>query len=211
MRQIDKTEILSTRYKQWLDKHNRDNVPHPTQSRTYYYDVVMNLLYCQKGVCAYTEMIICNPGLLNEKQWKGGKYNGNKENLGSLEHFDSTLKQDKFWEWDNLFVIHSKINVIKSNRQVDYILKPDSPGYNPMKLLEYDFETHLFIPHTDIPDNKKRQRIKQMIDVLQLNHSAVIYERKTFLTRVSFSISNQRSFEIDRFFTAYQMSKNHLQ
>jgi hypothetical protein len=55
MRKIDKTKILSVHYKKWLDQVSRDNVKHPQRS-TYYDDVVMNLLHCQKGACAYTEI-----------------------------------------------------------------------------------------------------------------------------------------------------------
>ena len=206
MRKIDKTRILSTAYKKWLDKHDREEVKHPGTG-TYYYDVVMNLLYCQKGVCAYTEMALCSPELYSENKWKNGRYILEKpEHLGELDHFDPQLKTDKYWEWENLFVIESKINKRKGAKGVDNILKPDSPGYDPMVLLEYDVESHVFYPHIGIEDEELKKRIERMIDVLQLNFDFVRRERRKFLKKVFEFSEIGRSIEIDRFFTAYQMS-----
>jgi hypothetical protein len=206
MRKIDKTKILASQYKKWLDRLNRDKIKHPTQDRTYYNDVMMNLLHCQKGVCAYTEMIICNPELLKEENWENGKYKSKKvDRLGSLDHFDPRLKKDKYWEWDNLFAISLDINVKKGTKEVDDILKPDSPRYNPFKLLEYNAITHLFGPHRGIEDRDLRERIKRMIKVLQLNHNTVCYHRKTFFYRIAWNGNVNKQTEIDRFFTAYQM------
>ena len=207
MRRIDKTKILSSKYKEWLDKLDRDKVKHPPHSRTYYTDVVMNLLHCQKGVCAYTEMFLCNPGLLSEDKWENGRYAKKKtEHFGELEHFDPKLKEKKFWEWDNLFVIHSDINRLKRDKDVDDIPKPDSPGYDPDKLLEYDDDTHIFIPHTGIKNKTERQRIGRMIDVLQLNHDTVRCEREIFLKKVAEHRQVNRTIDIDRFFTACRMA-----
>ena len=207
MRKIDKTKILSTQYKKWVDRLNRDKVKHPDQNRTYYNDVMMNLLHCQKGVCAYTEMIICNPELLSEENWKNGGYKYKKvERLGSLEHFDPRLKKDKYWEWDNLFAISLDINVKKGAKEVDDILKPDSPQYDPFKLLEYNARTHLFVPHRDIEVRDLRERIKRMLKVLQVNHNTVCYHRKTFFNRIAWHGNVDMQPKIDRFFTAYQMA-----
>lgn len=205
MRKIDKAKILSTQYKKWVDRLNRDHVKHP-ENRTYYNDVMMNLLHCQKGVCAYTEMIICNPELLNEENWENGRYKSQKvDRLGSLEHFDPKLKKDKYWEWDNLFAISLDINVKKGAKEVDDILKPDSPQYDPFKLLEYNSRTHLFGPHRGIEDKDLRKRIKRMIKVLHVNHDTVRYHRETFFNRIAWHGNVSRQTEIDRFFTAYQM------
>jgi len=206
MRRIDKTKILSSKYKEWLDKLDRDKVKHP-HSRTYYNDVVMNLLHCQKGVCAYTEMFLCNSGLLSEDKWKNGRYAEKKtEHFGELEHFDPKLKANRFWEWDNLFVIHSDINRLKRDKDIDDIPKPDSPGYDPDKLLEYDDDTHLFVPHTDIKNETERRHIERMIDVLQLNHNTVRCEREIFLKKVGEYREVNRTVNIDRFFTACRMA-----
>lgn len=207
MRKIDKTRILSTQYKKWLDRKNQDKTKkHPAKNRYYYNDVVMNLLHCQKGVCAYTEMLVCNPELLTEDKWENGRYKSQKvERLGSLEHFDPLLKEDKYWEWDNLLVISLDINVKKQDKEVDDILKPDTPQYDPFKLLEYNAQTHLFIPHRDIEDNSIRERIKKMIKVLHINHDTVCYKRKTFFYRLAWEDKVDMLPVIDHFFTAYQM------
>ncbi|MCU0289599.1 MAG: hypothetical protein MUF15_24800 [Acidobacteria bacterium] len=205
MRKIDKTRIISTQYKNWLDQLNHDNVKHPSQSDKYYDDVLMSLLHCQKGVCAYTEMIICNPALLSEDKWENGRYKCKSERFGSLEHFDPKLKEDKYWDWDNLFVVSLDINVKKGDKEVDDILKPDTPQYDPFKLLEYNEQTHLFVPHRDIEDNTLRERIKKMIKVLHINHDTVCYKRKTFFYQITWQNNVDRSIIIDRFFTAYHM------
>jgi hypothetical protein len=207
MKRIDKTKIFSTRYKKWLDQLNRDKLIHPNQSKTYYNDVMMNLLYCQKGVCAYTEMIICNPELLKKENWKNGRYKSEKvERFGSLDHFDPQLKKEKFWEWNNLFAVSLDINVKKGDQEVDDILKPDSPHYDPYKLLEYNTQTHRFLPHRDIDDKDLINRIKRMLKVLQVNHDTVCYHRKTFFNRIAWHGKVDRHPGIDCFFTAYQMA-----
>ena len=143
MRHIDKTKILATKYKEWVNKLNNSGEKHPENSQ-YYIDVVMNLLYCQLGVCAYTEIELCDPCHIEIEKWQDGRYialekmvdmNGNitysdtksktVETFGTLEHFNPKLKGKKSWDWDNLFVIHSKINTAKGAREVDNILKPD--------------------------------------------------------------------------------------
>lgn len=208
MRKINKTEILSVEYKKWVDKLNRDKMKHPLHNRTYYDDVVMNLLHCQKGVCAYTEMLLCNPRLLTRDNWKNGRYKTiHPDHFGDLEHFDPRLKKERFWDWGNLFVIHSNINRLKGDKEVDEILKPDSPGYDPKELLEYDEDTHVFTPHTDIEDEDDVERIWRMIEVLQINHDTVRHERETFLKKAFKSCELGQSVEIDRFFTAYEMAK----
>lgn len=122
MQKIDKNydEILSTKYKTWVDNLEKQGKKHP-ESRTYYDDVVMDLFRCQKGVCAYTEMFICPSSLYDKANWKDGKYEISDEaefkrtdHLGDLEHFNPDLKTNQYWLWDNFFMIHSKINSLKS-------------------------------------------------------------------------------------------------
>ncbi|MCP4156160.1 MAG: hypothetical protein GY757_51040 [bacterium] len=180
---------------------------HPPDSRKYRVDVIMNLLYCQKGVCAYTEMLIIDPSSWSKDSWLNGRYKEKKvEELGSLEHFDPALKKKKFWDWDNLFFIHPKINVIKRNNEVDYILKPDLQGYDPFELLEYNLYTHLFGPRTGLRDKGKKKRIEAMIALLQLNHRTVCYDRRTFITELLCKLGVGREYKIDRYFTASEMA-----
>jgi hypothetical protein len=206
MRKIDKTRILSRTYKGWVDKLNRDKVVHPQKNNTYYYDVFMNLLYCQKGVCAYTEMFLCSDHLLDENNWENGRYNSKKPGfLGELDHFDHQLKAGKYWEWDNLFVVLEKVNRRKGTKEVDKIFKPDTPGYDPMVFLEYNEKYDIFIPHKGIKDEIKKECIQRMIEVLQLNFDPIRRERRRFLKAVLKSQNMNDPIRIDRFFTAYQM------
>ena len=184
--------------------HSKEKHPH---SRKYYFDVVMNLLHCQDGVCAYTEEFLCNPKLLSEDKWANGRYKIKKpRRYGQLDHFNPKLKEDKCWEWDNLFVIHSDINRDKWAKEVDDILKPDSPEYDPWKLLEYDESLNVFFPHSGLDDESVRERISRMIEVLQLNHDTVRCKREIFLIEVFERRELGREIKIHQFFTAYQMA-----
>ncbi len=81
MRRIDKTEILSTQYKKWVDNLDGLQEEHPPDSRKYRVDVIMNLLYCQKGVCAYTEMLIIDPSSWSKDSWLNGRYKEKERNM----------------------------------------------------------------------------------------------------------------------------------
>jgi len=206
MRKIDKTKILSVKYKEWVDKLSHDDKEHPRHS-AYYDDIVMNLLHCQKGVCAYTEMPLCNTGLLSKNNWKNGRYvHKSPEVIGELDHFNPQVKKNKYWEWQNLFVVLERVNRRKGAKEVDDILKPDSPGYDPDVLLEYNEKANVFIPHTEIKNKTIRKRIKDMIDVLQINYNFVRNERGKFLKKVFKKREMDQPVEIDCFFTAYQMT-----
>jgi hypothetical protein len=224
MRHIDKTEILATKYKEWVNELNNSGEKHPENSK-YYIDVVMNLLYCQLGVCAYTEIELCDPCHIKLEKWQDGRYialkmmvdmDGNityaetkssrVETFGTLEHFNPKLKGEKSWDWDNLFVIHSKINTAKGAREVDNILKPDSPGYDPFKLLAYNQKTHCFFAHPDRSEDE-RLRIYNMIKVLQLNYDFVHSQRKKFFNKIKKHKVVEEDLQVDQFFTAFEMVK----
>ncbi len=185
MRKIDKTVVLSIKYKQWVEKLSKMKKRHPLRSERYYTDVIMNLLHCQKGVCAYTEMLICNPKRVAKSNWKHGRYIKKKvEQLGSLDHFDPKFKKKTYWDWDNLFFVHSKINVIKNAKDIEcHDMKPDVADYDPFKFLKYSFGTNLFAPLSGSDVKCETESIDKMIDILQLNHDTVVYERETFLAK----------------------------
>jgi hypothetical protein len=211
MQKIDKNydEILSRKYKIWVDNLEKSNKKHP-ESRTYYDDIVMELFRCQKGVCAYTEMFICIPSLYDKANWKDGKYQipdevafKRTDHLGELEHFNPDLKENQYWLWDNFFMIHSTVNSLKSNKSVVKYLKPDLTEYSPEKYFEYDEITHRFIPNTDIENKEQRKEIQRMIDeVLYLNHGVVKSERENFINEIKQKIKFGTPYKIDRFFTA---------
>lgn len=210
MRKIDKTtdKILSTKYKSWIGKIIKNSKK--SSGNSYYDDVAMNLYYCQGGVCAYTEMFICIPELYDLGNWKNGRYKISNEkdysrldHLGEMDHFDPENKKIQYWNWDNLFMIHAKINGIKSNEPVLNYLKPDLDDYSPDKYFDYDEETHRFIPNTDIKDETKLKKIQTMIDkVFCLNHGVVKNERRDFIKSLKDKKSKGQEYIIDRFFTA---------
>ncbi|HLP47758.1 MAG TPA: hypothetical protein VK469_17575 [Candidatus Kapabacteria bacterium] len=207
MKRIDKSKILSTEYKEWVDRLERDHKQHP-ESRKYYVDVAMNLLRCQGGVCAYTEIFLCELGLVNENKWENGRYNDqNVERFGNLEHFDHNLKKDHLWKWENLFIVYSDLNPKKGTQEVDYILKPDLPGYDPFSLMEYDVYEHMFLTHRDIDDEVTRERVRKMIKTLQLNHGRVRDQRKIFFMQINDYHFTNSEFTPYQFFTAYEMAK----
>ena len=213
MQKIDKNydTILSTKYKKWVDNLEDKNKKHP-DSRTYYDDIVMELYRCQKGVCAYTERFICPSSLYKSDNWIDGDYKITDEaefkrtdHAGELEHFDHHLKKDKYWLWDNLFMIDSTINSRKSNKDIVDYLKPDSEDYSPEKYFDYDEETHRFIPNTDL-DIDQRKEIKDMIDnVFYLNHGVILNDRRDFIKELRTKITNKSDYKFDRFFTATEM------
>ncbi|MFN8345045.1 MAG: hypothetical protein U0X91_08575 [Spirosomataceae bacterium] len=167
MQRIDKTLLLSSEYKQWEESMTETHSQYNSSNNKYYYDVVMNLLHCQRGVCAYTEILLCSEDLYHSGHWKNGKYQIHKpEFSGALDHFNPLLKKEKGWLWDNFFIVQKDINdKHKQDKPVDYILKPDSASYNPFKLLEYDEQLHIFIANTDL-DESLQNRINDMIELL---------------------------------------------
>jgi hypothetical protein len=213
MQKIDKNydTILSTKYKKWVDNLEATNKKHP-DSKTYYDDIVMELYRCQRGVCAYTEKFICPASLYQSSNWFDGDYQITNEaefertdHAGELEHFDHHLKNDKYWLWDNLFMIDATINSRKSDKDIVYYLKPDSEDYSPEKYFDYDEETHRFIPNTDLAESQ-RTEIKYMIDhVFYLNHGVILNDRRDFIDELRTKITNKSTYKFDRFFTATKM------
>lgn len=209
MKRIDKSvqKILSTKYKSWLDKNG--NACNNSGYNYYYDDVVMNLYKCQMGVCAYTEMYICIPELYKNERWEKGRFViktpklNRIDHLGELDHYDAEDKKVLYWNWNNLFMIHAKINGIKTNLKALAYLKPDTEGYSPEKYFEYDEITHRFIVHTSIKETDRISEIQNMIDkVLLLNHGVVRNERKNYINLIQSKKANGQDYKIDRFFTA---------
>lgn len=175
MQKIDKSNILSTRYKKWVEDNEGDH-PEYSSSNTYVKDIKMSLLACQKGLCAYTEELLCDPKLIDPSNWSDGMYSKvlDKQNLvnGDLEHFDCTMKDTQAYLWDNLFMVNSNINCrVKGTKTVDNILKPDTSEYDPYKYLKFDDDLNLFLAHDDLLKNEK-DRVENMIKTLGLNSNS---------------------------------------
>jgi hypothetical protein len=210
MRKIDKdySDILSTKYKSWVDTLEANGTKHPL-SRTYYDDVAMELYRCQDGVCAYTERWICPRELYDGALWVDGKYVTDDsaeyrrvDHAGEMDHYDPLLKEDQYWLWNNLFMIDATVNSRKDNKPVLNYLKPDLDDYSPEKYFEYDEKTHRYIPNTDL-DNTTRTEIQYMIDnVLFLNHGVVRNDRRDLINDIKQKQKNNTPYKIDRFFTA---------
>ncbi len=212
MRKIDKTQILSTEYKKWEEYFETNDLPHAkynSSANEFYFDVVLNLLYCQKGLCAYTEVQLCDQKYLLSENWENGKYKFTEKPFnGELEHFDETLKSKqkelvgkKDWLWDNLFIVDSDTNNRKGAKKVDSILKPDSESYNEFELLDYNTDTHIFHANFLLPE-EEQAKIEYMLDILGINFPNLISKRKrkieaAFEFGVNFS-------ENEEFPTAYE-------
>lgn len=215
MRKIDKTIIIATEYASWIRKLNNNKKTHPVYSSThkYYKDVLVSLLYCQKGLCAYTEVLIARSNRYNQEHFnKKGRYvSKNEENSGfsaQLDHFDSSKKDKNGWNWDNLFAVSDKINIRKSDKPVDNILKPDLPDYDPHKLLAYDEEEHIFYTNPNIEDKNTIKKIQSMIKVLGLNYGTIKDLRTEYLNEKMELLELGIEKDAYQFITAFDMIKN---
>ena len=172
MKRIDKSEILSTDYKAWVESAKGKYHKYDSSGNPHYTDVRMSLFYCQKGLCAYTEEILCDDELITKEKWESGKYIGlvgNEFTYGDVEHFDESIKPIKGWLWDNLFMVQGDINKrVKHTKAVKYILKPDSENYDENKYLQFDYETDTFFAHNNLSIKEKKD-VNYMIKILGLN------------------------------------------
>ncbi len=174
----------------------------------------MSLFYCQKGVCAYTESLLCDEIFYETLNWKDGCYcfEGEDKSFGELDHFDPNLKASKAWLWSNLFMIHSDVNSakVKGRKEVDYILKPDEPEYDEFRLLFYYEKEHIFIPNPDLSPNDK-ERVTKMLETLGINHPTIIANRKgiiqPIIEQTKLTDKPYEEFAVNQFFTAFEMCK----
>ena len=82
MRKIDKMCSLSTAYKQWEVSLPKDTYPKYNSSKNKYYtDIVMQLVYCQDGLCAYTERRLCKEEVYTATLWSEGRYTNKKPDI----------------------------------------------------------------------------------------------------------------------------------
>lgn len=213
MRKIDKSHIISTKYKEWESSLQGNHPNYTSSNHRFYYDIVMSLFYCQSGVCAYTEVLLCVDDFYSVNCWKDGKYIfENPQFFGALDHFDPTLKVNKAWLWDNLFMVQKDINdKHKRELPVDTILKPDSVDYDPFVLMEYDEISHIFFANVN-QEESLQERINKMILTLGLNHSTIIRKRKRHLESIFEKIDFISTWQEEenknhQFFTALAMFK----
>jgi hypothetical protein len=209
MQKIDKSQILSTNYKTW---HNSLGDNHPTYNSSnnkYYNEIKMCLLHCQKGLCAYTEEMLCDEKYFDISNWQNGKYTPltqiqKNEIQGDLEHFDESLKTQKAWLWDNLFIVDTYINCrVKHTKAIKNILKPDSSTYDPYKYLDFNYETGVFFPNINLTQQEKDD-VAYMIEVLGIN--CFFSQRKKQLQEWKDRIDVGLNVQPYRFITAWNMT-----
>lgn len=175
MQKIDKNEILSKNYKEWVASLGEVHPKYDSSfKKDYYTDIKMSLLFCQKGLCAYSEKSLCKDKYLDKNNWDTKyKIELTKEDKsairGDLEHFDESLKPTKAFLWNNLFVVDTHINCrIKGTKAIKNILKPDNPNYDPADYLDFDLETGMFSPLVSL-SKEDIEDVKYMISILGLN------------------------------------------
>ncbi len=193
MRKIDKTFILSVKYKTWEEEFEDNQSPHKKYSPSdkFYYDVAMNLLLCQNGLCAYTEVQLCPGEDLTINNWVDGRYNfTTKKFNGELDHFDESLKSKKNdqngikdWLWDNLFMVDSDTNLRKGTKAVDPILKPDGINYDEFALLDYNFDTHQYAANLDKSEDEITRIDRMINEVLGINFPNLVDKRRVLITK----------------------------
>lgn len=218
MKKINKSNILSKGYQNWLESLGENEHPNYDDNKTkkeYYIDIKMSLLHCQNALCAYTEEALCDPNYISISNWDDEKYAkelSQKEKgsiKGDLEHFDESLKPKFAFLWDNLFVVDTHNNCrIKGTKSIKNILKPDAQHYDPTKYLEFDFDTGVFIPNHNL-SIKDKEDVQYMIDTLGLN--CVEYVRKRQLEEWRERVELGLVVKPYRFITAWNMTLSQLQ
>ena len=192
MQKIEKTKILSTVYKDWEENLEKSGQAHPkytSSSGKYYTDIVMNLFYCQNGLCAYTEAVLCrDTDYFLPKNWADGRYIGERYKMGQLDHWNAALKCKKEdtegrqdWLWDNFFMVKSEVNNLKLDKKADDILKPDTANYDPFLLLEYDTISHIYSANTENMTEEQAESINQTLKILGINSVDIVCKRRKIL------------------------------
>jgi hypothetical protein len=222
MRKLEKLCTLSTVYKAWVDSFESSNSDHDnynSSSNQFYWDVVMNLFYCQNGLCAYTESFLCPPDLYDENKWTDeGRYNlssGKPQVKGQLEHFDRLKKTKKGWLWENFFMANTDVNTkVKLVSAVPATLKPDREGYDEFTLLDYDVEKNIFLPNPGLSE-AEQIIIRNDLLILGINWGPIIEERRVFLKdkimQIVFGIYEWNNIDIEQFPTAMEFSRRKMQ
>lgn len=216
MRKIDKSTILSKDFEKWHNGLKDDAHPnYNSSSNSHYFDIKMSLLYCQGGLCAYTEQRLCDRELLDDANWDNENYSRTltkeeKNSIqGDLEHFDESLKEKNGWSWSNFFIVSTHANCrIKGTRKIRDILKPDREGYEPLNYLEFDFESGVFIPKITLNDDEKKD-VQYMIETLGLN--CIYSQRKVRLKEWKERIELGLSAEPNEYVTAWQITLKKLE
>jgi hypothetical protein len=211
MRKIDKTNQIATAFQNSVKPNQYEG---GTFSNRYHKDVLASLLYCQEGLCAYTEKRLLHKSqeemsnlfVNGEYQLKDEKGNKIKpdEVFADIEHYRGHLKKTNGWDWDNLFAVYDPVNRnIKRVEEPKFekkcqekgwdfdslmlMLKPDNIDYEVDRFLEYDIETHKFTARLDL-DDVLAEQIEHILMVLGINCAPIKNERidkiETWLNKI---------------------------
>jgi hypothetical protein len=215
MQVIKKKCAKATVYKAWLDGLTGKHPKYVSSSFRFYIDIKANLMICQKGLCAYTEIRLDDDTVFAASaQWKKGKYVGDTEVQGQLDHWDASLKKTKGWDWDNFFLTHNSVNNSKLARPVHSFMKPDSTGYSPEKYLDYNYLLHEFTVSPSVKGLAKRTQIQDMINVLGLNYGSIKRIRAKELNEIftdhKKGLKTKAQLRTSQFHTAFKMIKDKL-
>lgn len=219
MRRLDKTDILATNYKEWLDALAED-INHPTYKSSkgkFYYDIIANLIWIQKGLCAYTEFCMQDYDKCGVEHWTNGFFK-QFEFAGELDHYNPKLKENKGWLWDNLFLIDSDVNSkrVKGSLLPKGILKPDKVDFDPLHFLEYDLTNHIFLPSKARSVNEQND-ILHDLKTLGLNWQPIVERRAKYLNekiedvRYGKTTFKESYNKLHQFFTAFLLCKDYMQ
>lgn len=213
MRKIDKSLILATKYKKWLDTLTTKSKKHTIYNSSngkYYYDIVANLMWVQAGLCAYSERLLQEPAKFGPGNWTNGVF-PKFQFAGQLDHYDATLKEQYGWSWDNFFVIDADINVkLKRTNVPSDLLKPDMPHYDPRVYLEYERVHHVFVPNRQLEFSVQEQ-VRKDISCLGINFQPIIDISKYYLEPLFFDVEYQVQSRVEvekriyQFFTAFDL------
>jgi hypothetical protein len=194
MRKINKICEFSTAYKKQEEewealtpiRHNK-KTGYNSSNNKYYHCVKMELLRCQGGLCAYSEKFLCGSEHYSSDKWQDGVYNSEegKKIKVNLDHFDSLLKEDRGWLWDNFFATHPDVNNAKLEKNIDPRLKPTDKNFDPLTLFDYNLEEHIFVanPKLQAVDNAFYDAVNAGIENLGINLTGFKDERKAFIER----------------------------
>lgn len=205
MQKIEKNNRLATAYADWEQTLGEAHPHYNSSKNEYYLDIVMSLFEAQKGLCAYTELRLCDPSEWADHLWENGRFKVRDHRFeGNLDHFDSSLKESKGWLWSNFFMIHSDINRRKSTKPSD--LKPDSANYDPDCEMTLNLATGLYIA--------KCSQKQSDIDNLGINDDFVVARRKSACRKwkkyVNVNGLNFDDLAIDQFPTAAKVLRQSL-
>ncbi|MEM0992808.1 MAG: hypothetical protein AAF847_12070 [Bacteroidota bacterium] len=219
MRKIDKTCNLSVAYRDWEAsiEGNHEKFTDSATRAKYYKDVIMQLFYCQQGLCAYTERLLCDDLNFDVSKWEEGKYVGDKPEFeGQVEHFDESLKSKsgepegrKDWLWANLFMVHSDTNTkVKSSHtiSIDSPLKPDRVDYSPFDFFEGSIvqERFFFNAKEDLEEDLKEE-VELMIAYLGINYGTLPKKRYIELVKRNAIFSILEDYEIIEYTTTFEL------